>query len=89
MKEDFKKDIQKLEEFFLPNNEAIVSKIPDQKAAFKKNSQNYINIATKGEEWHKEIDDIIKKLTSDIDGMASRQNTVLNKGEDDYACIIS
>lgn len=39
MKEDFKKDIQKLEEFFLPKYEAIVSKIPDQKAAFKKNSQ--------------------------------------------------
>lgn len=48
-----------------------------------------IDIATKGEEWHKEIDDVIKKLKSDIDGMASRQNTVLNKGEDDYACIIS
>lgn len=39
MKEDFKKDIQKLEEFFLPKYEAIVFKIPDQKAAFKKNSQ--------------------------------------------------
>lgn len=39
MKEDFKKDIQKLEEFFPPKYEAIVSKIPDQKAAFKKNSQ--------------------------------------------------
>lgn len=39
MKEDFKKDIQKLEEFFLPKYEAIISKIPDQKAAFKKNSQ--------------------------------------------------
>lgn len=38
MKEDFKKDIQKLEEFF-PKYEAIVFKIPDQKAAFKKNSQ--------------------------------------------------
>lgn len=48
-----------------------------------------MDIATKGDEWHKEIDDIIKKLKSDIDGMASRQNTVLNKGEDDYACIIS
>lgn len=48
-----------------------------------------IDIATKGEEWHKEIDDVIKKLKSDIDGMASRQNTVLNKGEDDYSCIIS
>lgn len=39
MKEDFKKDIQKLEEFFRPKYEAIVFKIPDQKAAFKKNSQ--------------------------------------------------
>lgn len=39
MKEDFKKDKQKLEEFFLPKYEAIVFKIPDQKAAFKKNSQ--------------------------------------------------
>lgn len=39
MKEDFKKDIQKLEELFLPKYEAIVFKIPDHKAAFKKNSQ--------------------------------------------------
>lgn len=38
-KEDFKKDIQELEEFILTKYEAIVSKIPDQKAAFETNSQ--------------------------------------------------
>lgn len=89
-KADLQKDIQELEELILPKFEAILSKIPEQKAAFETNSQKLkIDIVKKGEEWHKEIDDIINKLKSDMDEMASRQKTVLNKQEDEYARIIS
>lgn len=48
-----------------------------------------MDIVKKGEEWHKEIDNIINKLKSDIDEMAYRQNTILNKQEEEYAHIIS
>lgn len=89
-KEDFKKDIQELKEFILPKYEAIVSKIPDLTAAFETNSQKLkMDIVKKGEECHKEIDDIINKQTFDMDEMASRQKTVFKKQEDEYARIIS
>lgn len=48
-----------------------------------------MDIVKKGEECHKEIDDIINKQTFDMDEMASRQKTVFNKQEDEYARIIS
>lgn len=90
MKEDFKKDVQELEELILPKYEAVVSKIPDKKAAFETNSQTLkMDIVKKGEEWHKEIDNIINKLKSDIEEIDSRQKTILNKQEDEYAHIIS
>lgn len=49
-----------------------------------------MDIVKKGEEWHKEIDNIINKLKSDIEEMDSRQKTILNKQlEGEYAHIIS
>lgn len=43
-----------------------------KKLYLRKIYKNLINIVIKGEEWYKEIDDIIKKFKFDIDGMVFR-----------------
>lgn len=39
-------------------------------------------ISKRGEEWHREIENIIMKLKSDVDQMENEQLTLLNKEED-------
>lgn len=79
-KADLQNDLKELEETILSKHEAVVSQITVQIADFEKNSRNLkLDIDKKGEEWHKEIDNIIKKLKEDIDAMESKQRTVLNK----------
>lgn len=54
-----------------------MSNIPVQKAAFETNSEKLkFVVAKKWEEWHKEIDNIVNKLKSDVDEMVSRHHTV-------------
>lgn len=90
MKANLQKDIQELDKLILPTYEAIVSNIPAQKAAFEINFQKLkLDVAKKGEEWHKEIDNIVNKLQFDINEMASGQKTFLKKQEDEYARIIN
>lgn len=90
IKSDLQKDIKELEEKILPNYEAIVANISVQKAAFETNSQKIkLDIAKKGEEWHKEIDNIINKLNSEVDELVSRHQTVLDEEEYDYSRMIS
>lgn len=89
-KAELQKDLQELEETILPKHEAVVSQITVQIADFEKNSRNLkLDIDKKGEEWHKEIDAIIKKLKEDIDTMDSRQQTVLNKNKNEFTFRIS
>lgn len=90
MKANLQKDKEELDKLILPTYEAIVSNIPAQKGAFETNFQKLkLDVAKKGEEWHKEIDNIVNKLQSDIDEMASGQKTFLKKQEDEYARIIN
>lgn len=89
-KADIKKDLQELEETILSKHEAVESQITVQIADFEKNSRNLkLDIDKKGEEWHKEIDIIIKKLKDDIDAMGSKQRTVLNKHKNEFTRRIS
>lgn len=89
-KADLQKDLKELEETILSKHEAVVSQITVQIADFEKNSRNLkLDIDKKGEEWHKEIDNIIKKLKEDIDAMDSKQRTVLNKHKNEFARRIS
>lgn len=89
MKNDIQKDIEELKRSILSKYETIVSNLPAQKAAFGANFQKLkLDVAKKGEEWHKEIDNIVNKLQSDIDEMASGQKTSFKKQEDEYARLI-
>lgn len=89
IKADLQKDIEELEKSILPKYETIVSTLPARKVAFEADFQKLkLDVAKKGEEWHKEIDDIVNKLQSDIDEMASGQKTSLKKQEDEYDRLI-
>lgn len=85
MKADLQKDLHELEETILSKHEEVVSQITVQIADFEKNFRNLkLDIDKKGEEWHKEIDNIIKKLKEDIDAMDTKQRTVLNKHKNEF-----
>lgn len=89
-KADLQKDLQELEETILSKHEAVVSQITVQITDFWKNSRNLkLDIDKKGEEWHKEIDTIIKKFKEDIDAMDSSQRTVLFKQKHEFTRRIS
>ncbi|XP_052681607.1 tripartite motif-containing protein 3-like [Crassostrea angulata] len=84
------KDLQELEKLIFPKYQEIASNIPVQKVNFNKTSQKIAsNISKHGEEMHREIDVIIKRLKSDLDEMDSKYLTVLNKHEDDIKHMLS
>lgn len=81
-KAEIQKDLQELENTIFSQYQEIAINIPGQKSDFEKNSQKLKTIIDKnGEQWHKEIDNLIKKLKFDIDEMNSKHNAVLNKQE--------
>lgn len=83
-KAEIQKDLQELENTIFPQYQEIAINIPGQKSDFEKNSQKLKTIIDKnGEQWHKEIDNLIncKELKFDIDEMNSKHNAVLNKQE--------
>lgn len=87
-KEDLYKDLQELEKSLLPKYEVIASHIPDQKANIKKNFQKS-DIDKHGEEWHKQINAIIKEYKSDIDEMETKNNAAIKIHRDEIAYRIS
>lgn len=89
-KEVLHNDLQELEESIFPSYQEIASKIPVHRADLSKNSQTLTTDFDKqGEEWHKEIENAIMKLKSDIEEMVNRHQTVLNKHEDEIAVTIT
>uniref|UniRef100_A0A8W8M8T9 B box-type domain-containing protein n=1 Tax=Magallana gigas TaxID=29159 RepID=A0A8W8M8T9_MAGGI len=78
------KDLQELERLIFPKYQEIASKIPVQRTTLNTSSQKIASdISRYGEEMHREIDLIVKKLKSDLDEMDSKYLTVLNKHEND------
>ncbi|XP_052683425.1 tripartite motif-containing protein 2-like [Crassostrea angulata] len=78
------KDLQELEKLIFPKYQEIASKIPVQRATLYTSSQKIASdISRHGEEMHREIDLIVKKLKLDLDEMDSKYFTVLNKHEND------
>lgn len=89
-KEVLHNDLQELEESIFPNYQEIESKIPVHRADLSKNSQTLTTDFDKqGEEWHKEIENAIMKLKSDIEEMVNLHQTVLNKHEDEITVTIT
>lgn len=81
-KEVLQRDLQELEKYIFPKYSSVASSIPFQKAEINKNSQKLKIILTeRGEAWHKEIDNLINNLKSDLDEMEHKYLAILNEKE--------
>lgn len=77
-------DLEELEKHIYPVYQEIASSFPDQKAILQKNTEKLIlDIKKRGDVWHRKIDSIIRKLTSDIKVTESEHLAFLNEQEDD------
>lgn len=85
-----KTDLKELEEYIYPIYQEIKSYIPVQKNNMHKNSQNLKTAININEEiWRREIENIVKKLKSEIDEMDLKHLTVLNQWEIEIKSTIS
>ncbi|XP_065929782.1 tripartite motif-containing protein 2-like isoform X1 [Magallana gigas] len=84
------KDLQELEKLIFPKYQEIASSIPVQKGTLKTSSQKIASdISKHGEEMHRQIDVIIKKLKSDLEEMDSKYLAALNKHEEEIKHMLS
>lgn len=83
-------ELKELKNHIHPRYCKIVSSIQAQKAELNENSQKLTTSLHKQEEiWHKEIDNIIIELKSNLGEMESKHLNELNKHEDKISHSIS
>lgn len=89
-KADIEEDLQELMESILPEYQEIVFQILHEKIFLKFKSQQLKNhIDRHGTDWHREIDNIIKQLKSNIDEMHSTNIAALDQYENDILRRVS
>lgn len=89
-KDDLQRDIQQLEKYFLPKFQSEASEIKKQKNDVYSNSQKLKTEFYKhGEDMHREIDIIIRKLKADLDEINSEILATLTKQEDEIKSTLS
>ncbi|XP_052709476.1 uncharacterized protein LOC128184159 [Crassostrea angulata] len=89
-REAFQRDIKELENSIYPKYQEIASNIHVKKADIKENSQKLTTALEKhGEYLHRELDNAIKKLKSDVIEMEFKHLVVLDKQENEIKRSIS
>ncbi|XP_062595631.1 uncharacterized protein LOC134256979 [Saccostrea cucullata] len=90
IKEILKRDLEDLEEIIYPTYAEIASDLNSEKLSMEKHYDKLTTAVTKqGEDWHNEINDIVKKQKSEIEEMRSKSLAVLNKKGREIEQILS
>lgn len=88
--EALQKDLEELGKCIYPLYQEIASSLPVQMAELKRNTEKLISaISERGDEWHREIDNIIRNMKLDIKETESEHIVFLKKQEDDINQTIS
>lgn len=77
-------DLKEFGDMIYPKYQEIASTIPVQRADLQRNTEKLISdLDMRGEEWHREIDNIIRKLKLDVKETESEHLAFLKKQEDE------
>lgn len=77
-------DLEELGKLIYPKYQEIASSFLAQRAELQRNTEELISAVNKrGDDWHRDIDTIIKKLKSDIEETESEHLAFLKKQEDE------
>lgn len=75
-------DLEELGKIIYPKYQEIASSFSVQKDDLNRNSEKLISAINKqGEEWHREIDNVIRKMLSNIENTVSKKLVVLKEQE--------
>ncbi|XP_061169417.1 uncharacterized protein LOC133178720 [Saccostrea echinata] len=89
-KEDLEKDLKELEENIYPKYTEIATDIHKDEADFEEYYGKQITaVITQGEEWHKEVENIVNKEKSSIEEMKTKHLTAINKEKDSITQTVS
>ncbi|XP_062572288.1 tripartite motif-containing protein 3-like [Saccostrea cucullata] len=88
-REVIRKDTEELEQILSPTYEEIATDIEAQLANLDGEYAKLSTAVTKhGEEWHEEIDNIVNKLTTEIEDVKNKHRSILKKHLDEIKQII-